>query len=262
MNRKNISSIILFVCIVLGIIYLRQMQNGRSEEYLDDVSELLTGAQQALDVEGEIIESNFEWNVGGEKNIEVTGKKFEKGDLLGGVSELFSYLEGRGFVTDVYNVSSGTIFSMTGMRVDDLLCLVNEEIKLDDNGVPVPSGAMKVVVKCGETKDSLNVEDVLQNILKDLFAVKYNVQNSAILVSIEKRQDFFIKGSAQILDELIDAETGEVQSGDIPLFFAKKSDQEWKIVFEGDRDYLCSVIIDYEFPGDMIEDCSEDSDEE
>lgn len=82
-----------------------------------------------------------------------------------------------------------------------------------------------------------------EEIVKELFAQKYNKKASDIIISIEKQDDSHCRGLVQF---------SAGQEGGI--FLAAKVDNEWKLIFDGNGAISCEVVK-YGFPINMIPDC-------
>lgn len=98
-----------------------------------------------------------------------------------------------------------------------------------------------------------DAEQVLPLWTKDLiakaFADKYKKNLKVITVNIEKESGDFVKGSVKFSDV-------EVNQG--AMFFAKKIDGSWEIIWDGHGTYDCSLLDKYSFPADFKSGCLPD----
>ncbi len=90
--------------------------------------------------------------------------------------------------------------------------------------------------------------DDLENILKNLFAEKYDKPVMDIEVDINARTDHHARGSVRL---------GE-GAGNAGGFLASDMLGDWEIVWDGNGVYSCSQVEPYDFPPDYIEGCYDD----
>ncbi len=255
MQLKNISSIILLIFIVAGVVYLWNIQSNEEIIDEDSVVLLLKNAQVVAEIDEDISESEFIWNIGSEKEIKVYGYEFSEENILNGPANIFSYFEKNGFQSDGYNVSSGTLGSITGMVSGQVVCLIDVANQLDDNSMPVPSGAVNISVKCGETEELLDIEKAVEENILKIIAEKYKIDASHIDVAITDLDDEHLRGIFEVLEEDVILGEDEKEMDKVGIFLALKINSVWDMAFIGNGKYFCEDIIDFEFPENMIRDC-------
>jgi len=86
------------------------------------------------------------------------------------------------------------------------------------------------------------------DILKQLFAAKYQKAESEISVIISQQAEKFVKGGVTI---------GQPGPGAGGYFLAAQVNGKWQLVFDGNGSIDCALVRPYGFPADMISDCAE-----
>ncbi|MBU4351338.1 hypothetical protein L6250_02625 [Candidatus Parcubacteria bacterium] len=84
------------------------------------------------------------------------------------------------------------------------------------------------------------------DIIKELFAVKYNKEISEITIEINKETEANIVGLVQF------SPAGPENSG---TFLAAKVDNNWKLIYDGQGAVPCLDIEPYNFPVDQVLEC-------
>lgn len=92
--------------------------------------------------------------------------------------------------------------------------------------------------------ESQIVEPILENSLKELFFVKYNVPVSEITIKISAQDEAHVKGGVSF------APSG---TGDGGLFLAVKVNDKWKLIYNGNGSVSCPEIRKYGFTQDLLE---------
>jgi len=92
--------------------------------------------------------------------------------------------------------------------------------------------------------ESQIVEPTLENSLKELFFVKYNVPVSEITIKISAQDETHVKGGVSF------APSGTWNGG---LFLAVKVNDKWKLIYDGNGSVSCLEIRKYGFTQDLLE---------
>jgi len=101
-----------------------------------------------------------------------------------------------------------------------------------------------MILGCKEPVIEFTVADA-QGIQK-AFADKYQKNIENITIKVDKYTAMHARGIVQFSD-------GSKEG----LFLAVKEDGKWNLVFDGNGMYQCEIVESYDFPEDMIMDCSE-----
>ncbi|MFA4942082.1 MAG: hypothetical protein WC564_00375 [Patescibacteria group bacterium] len=80
--------------------------------------------------------------------------------------------------------------------------------------------------------------------LQDLLSKKLGKNKENVLVNIARENNTHIKGIVSVKDDY---------EG---IFLATRVSGEWEIVWDGKSNYSCQDIKEYNFPGEMVSDCT------
>jgi len=95
--------------------------------------------------------------------------------------------------------------------------------------------------------EPLKRQESKEQSIKKLFAEKYDKEVSDISLSIDLEAENHVRGGVEI------APGGSENKG---LFLAAKVDGKWELVFDGQGTISCGLVKKYNFPEEMIEDCT------
>jgi len=87
--------------------------------------------------------------------------------------------------------------------------------------------------------------------LKQMFIDKYGQSADEIEITVNQREDNFIKGGVRL------SMNGQFNTGGI--FLAYKEDKVWKLAFDGNGLYNCQEMKQYNFPKEFILECISDN---
>lgn len=82
---------------------------------------------------------------------------------------------------------------------------------------------------------------------KQMFIEKYNKSADEIEITVNQREDGFVKGGVRFSMD------GQFGSGGI--FLAYKKDNVWQLAFDGNGLYNCQEMKQYNFPEEFLPDC-------
>jgi putative hemolysin len=109
-----------------------------------------------------------------------------------------------------------------------------------------PCDSNKIV----DATTTVNKSSSTVEILKKLFADKYNKKISDINITISKEKANHIRGGVKL------SKDEQAEGGN---FLAAKVNNDWQIVFEGNGGINCNLKEKYGFPEDMMTDCYSDN---
>ncbi|MBZ9569892.1 protease inhibitor I42 family protein [Patescibacteria group bacterium] len=256
MFKKNIA-IIIAIIVVVGLGYwiyqstLIPEEEGK-EETKDEVSILLEDLKQETKINfSEIQPVEIKWNVNKYEEIEeviVEGKGFEaKGISSEQYNNVELFFEDKGFEVDLYNVADATFAWLVGYKKDYIVCTIVGKIWLDEEGMPLEGDKNDVEVKCGKGDSSIEHLFSKEELIKKLFAEKYNKKVAQVNLSINQETENHVRGGIAFLPG------GPGEEG---IFLAAKVDDHWELAFDGTGVISCEQVEKYNFPEDMIENCS------
>lgn len=258
-NIKYIALMIVLIILVGGAFWISdryKLDDSWEEEVEEEIKSLFQDLESETRIDfPEITSLELKWNIKDEEGlraIDVNGGGFEmQGIAADQQKEIESFLQNQGFEVDLYNVADGTVGGLVGYRKEQVVCTVSSISQLDDAGMPLSSGLMDLKMVCGKADITIQpVSSGSTEVVKQLFAEKYNTKNSAVAIVISQEAENHIRGTFDILDERVEKESGK--SG---TFLVTKVDDAWLLVFDEDRMIFCEEIEEYNFPEEMIVDC-------
>lgn len=261
MDKKSIIPIIILIIILgVGVWWVATKYKPPTiKESQDEISVLLTELKDTTEIDFSDIEDvEFNWNTksGGQ---DVQGRGFEANRISDTqFRSIGVFFSDKGFEADLYNIAAGTISGMTGYKLalsdtEQIVCHFIGGVAgykdATDQWIPSEPELRDVEIECGKTEIK---EEVLitEEVIKKLFADKYEKKVSAVSLNISKETENYAEGGVMFLDE-----EGPGNSG---LFLAAKIDNNWQLVFDGNGAFACEMLEDYGFPEDMMEQCAED----
>jgi len=120
---------------------------------------------------------------------------------------------------------------------------LNEHDKGEIMGVNNETSTMDM--ESGDYHETKITEITLVDLIKDLFAKKYNLNSSNFEIIIEDEINDFARGKVLV-------------GGQAGIFLAAKKSEEWNIIFDGSGSLNCSVLKEYDFPILLAEGCFDD----
>jgi hypothetical protein len=84
-------------------------------------------------------------------------------------------------------------------------------------------------------------------LIKQAFAEKYNKSVDGITVTIKQEEGDYVRGGVSFGSGL----------GEGGYFLATKVNNKWEIVADGNGEISCKLVNSYNFPSEMISDCSD-----
>jgi hypothetical protein len=253
--KKNYILIAIVIIITVGgalLLYSNKEFVPIEEEFEDEVSQILINLKNETKINFSDIKSvEIEWNKKGtEQPIEtliIQGKGFEiKGATVQDHTKAEDFFKNNGFEIDVYNVAAGTIGGLTGFRREQIVCIVIGSLWTDDEGIPLKTGETDIEVNCGKAEGSLEPVFTLEEVLKKLFAEKYNKKSAEVTIKIAQETESHAKGAVEFQPG------GSENSG---FFLAAKINEEWHLVFDGNGSFSCETLKQYNFPEGMTGGC-------
>jgi len=249
--------IILLTFLVIGGLWMSTKQEAPFiEETEDEVSNLLENLEQETGIDfSDIVDVEFDWMVEKNNNMErvaIQGKGFEANEIsIEQYSEVESFLRDNGFVADIYNAAAGTISGLDGYRKDYLVCVViggaSGYKEAEGQWIPPEINKRDVEVRCGQSDESIDAVISKTDAIKKLLADKYGKKVAEVTISIGQETDNNVRGGVEF-------QPGG--PGNAGIFLAAKVDGSWQIVFDGQGVISCEDMADYNFPEEMITDCS------
>ncbi len=241
MTKRNIILIIIIVIVVIGVlgyfIYSRFL--AKSDEITVFLEEL--GASVELDF-SEVRDAEFNWS-SIDKEVLIKGKAVEvKSVAEDQYLKVEDYFNQQGFEQDSYNAVLGPLKRASGYTKGEMICLFTVELCEEclDEDSAIIDNKNDLKVECGflSTETSFSSEEALKN----LFQEKYN--NIDLEITIAEERGNYARGSISFKD------------GFGGMFLAFNNNGHWQIVFDGNGVISCEQVEEYEFPEDMINDCS------
>lgn len=90
---------------------------------------------------------------------------------------------------------------------------------------------------------------IMEDAIKTLFADKYGKNVLDVTINFGEQADNYARGAVSF------APGGSENSG---MFLAAKVSGKWRLIYEGQGAYTCILAQGYNFPADMIADCSKE----
>lgn len=259
MDFKSVLIIVVIIAIIGGGILWWSMEKGKlpAEEIEGEILSLLEGLKKDTGINfPEILPVEIEWNVKKEQEIEemiIRGGGFDVVGLsIEQEEKIKEFITNKEFKEDIYNIADGTVSGLIGYKKDQTVCVVVSGATgyKDAEGQWIPPDPEKrdVDVKCG--KATVSIEHIItkEEVIKKLFAEKYNKKMAEVTLSIDQETEDHVRGGVEFLPGGL---------GEGGLFLAAKVDDLWELAFDGTGAIYCKEIEEYNFPEDMIEDCSE-----
>lgn len=252
---KKIIAIVVVIIVAVGLGYwVYQYLNPVQPMPLppeDEISNLLGDLERETEISfSEMQPVEIKWNVKKYEEIEeviVEGKGFEaKGISNEQYNNVELFFEDKGFEVDLYNVADGTVAWLVGYKKDYIVCTVVGRMWLDEKGMPLEDDKNDVEVKCGKGDSSIEHLFSKEELIKKLFAKKYNKKVAQVTITISKETENHVRGGVSFVPG------GPGEEG---IFLAAKVDDHWELVFDGTGVISCEQMEKYNFPEDMIEDC-------
>ena len=235
------------------------MEKGKpsTEEIEGEIFSLLEDLKEDTGINfSEVLPAEIKWNVKKEQGIEETiikGGGFEVVGLsIEQEGKIKEFLINKEFEEDLYNIADGTVSGLIGYKKDQTICIVISGAtgykEAEGQWIPPDPEKRDIDVKCGKATASIEHIITKEEAIKKLFAEKYNRKMAEITLSIDQETDDHIRGGVEFLPG------GPGEGG---LFLAAKANDLWELVFDGTGAISCELVKEYNFPEDMIENCSE-----
>ncbi|RJR28978.1 hypothetical protein C4564_04095 [Candidatus Microgenomates bacterium] len=170
------------------------------------------------------------WSVNGtgEKDkISINGREYSFEKITDAYDKLAKAFEQTGFALDRFNVTTDTKGSVTGYRLDDLICLLS---------------TVDASLKCGELPVNLDIENDDDKMILGLLSQELELESDKINLSYANKTDTRARGYV-------------TASGATRTFLAAKQEGLWKMVYVGGGDFSCEEVEPYNFPEYMVDDC-------
>jgi len=90
------------------------------------------------------------------------------------------------------------------------------------------------------------IEKSRADAIKQLFVDKYGKNPAEVVITITEEDATHAKGGVKMGDGI----------GAGGSFLAAKTEDVWKLVFDGNGNYFCEDLASYDFPASMIKDCT------
>ena len=166
---------------------------------------------------------------------------------------LKEFLEAN-FSADQFNVMGSTVGQFIAYKRDSLslVCVLSaspSDFNPDDEKYIPQSLEKDVKLNCAILDKSLVPIISSAKRIKEAFAEKYSVKASQVVLDISQETENYARGGVKFLPADETSEGG--------LFLATKVDNVWQLVFDGNGSYTCQSIAEYNFPAEMIFDCTE-----
>lgn len=136
-------------------------------------------------------------------------------------------------------------------------CLMMVVVGCTSTLTPIPLPTSTVLPPLEPTATTLPTHEPTEEgnntaveVLKVLFAQKYNKPADQVILSISQQTNNHVRGTVQFSGEMSGA-----------MFLAARENNIWKIVFDGNGVYTCQAVEPYNFPAAMVEDCYEEKSE-
>lgn len=206
--------------------------------------ELLKNLEQTTNIGFSKAEAaDFEWYLATDSGVigeDISGSQVEAKDVSNEqLNSLKAFFTGNGFEIDEYNISAGTVSGLIGYQKDSLVCIVLSGIAGDQ------ADQHEVIVKCGLSE--LGQPQVpVETAVKQLLAEKYDRKAAEVTIAVTQQEGDFVKGSVSFQPG------GAENSG---MFLAVRTNNQWKLAFDGNGAISCSAVDPYGFPTTLIEEC-------
>ncbi|RLC37385.1 hypothetical protein DRH29_02180 [candidate division Kazan bacterium] len=244
MRGGGFALIIVILVVLAGIYYWSGGKNIQTETPLSLLNDMKTSTEIDFSAAQD---TEFTWMVEGADSLTITGVGIEADGLTNEQQDLIGdFLEGREFEVDAANMTAGTIAGLTGYNKGTLVCVVESGVTGGEEGLGADPVTYYVKVSCGELEEEPVAEATDEEQIAALFAEKYNKPIDEIEVVMEKRVKVFASGSVAFAGE---------PGGSTWLAF--NGDGGWKLIFDGSGDVLCADIEGYDFPVDMVPECTD-----
>lgn len=199
---------------------------------IDEISQLTKQIESLISVKlNSAKETNFGWKIGGtgEKNeISVNGREYNISEIAKDTfDKLAEALDKLGFVLDPNNVETNKEGSITGYRLENLVCLLSTNNSR---------------VTCGTLNDESIPTDNDSAEISGLVSQEYSWPVPQIVIKFSDKTDTRARGVATYKDQTV-------------FFLAAKNDGEWSLVHVGESEYTCSEVEEFNFPQYMVDDC-------
>jgi|GEM_PF-1416985 len=258
-NLVYILIIAVLAAIVAGgtwLLLVIEKEVPPAERPKDAISELLENLEKETGMNFSAIQpTEFKWIVKVDPKVEevaIQGKEFEAKRISAEQYEsIGSFFVGIGFEVDLYNIADGTVSELVGYKKDQIVCTVAGGAtgykEAEGQWIPPEPNIKDVEVKCG--KGNISIEPIIskEDAIKKLFADKYNKNVSEITISISQETENHIRGMVEF------APGGPGEAG---LFLAAKVAGNWQLVFDGIGAIPCEQVEKYNFPEEMVADCT------
>lgn len=175
-------------------------------------------------------QTSIPWSINGtgEKDkISINGREYSFEKITDAYDKIAKAFEQIGFALDRFNVTTDTKGSVTGYRLDDLICLLS---------------TVDASLKCGELPVDLDTENDDDNMILGLLSKEFNLESDKINISYVSKTDTRARGHATASDTT-------------RMFLAAKQEGLWKMVYVGGGDFSCEEVEPYSFPEYMVDDC-------
>jgi len=245
MRGGGFTLVVVILIVLAGVYYWSSGANQQPETPLEVLD--------AMELDTEIaflspIDAEFTWMVDGADNITIEGMSIEAEGITSEQQNLIGdFLEARGFEVDMANVTAGTIVGLTGYIKGTLVCVVEGGVTGGAEGMEADPVTYYVKVSCGELEEEPVVEATEEEQIAALFAQKYDKPVDEVEVVMEKRVKVFASGGVTF--------AGEPGGG---MWLAFNGDNGWELVFDGNGSVPCADIEGYNFPIDMVSECTDD----
>jgi hypothetical protein len=256
-KKKNL--ILIWLIIGLGILIIagvllypkffqdKKISDQNQNENQEQVQEQIIGGDK--DEHGCLIAAGYSWCEAKQKCLRV----FEEGcsvedalknylrDNLSTLSPKKEVLGGKFYVTELKILSA----DKAEVIYEDGHVVFQAEFNYSvDENLNVKISNFKIMVD-----NPPKVSEELLNTMKELFMEKYQKSSDEISVKISNFDENHVRGSVLF---------GEPGVGEGGNFFAVKIDNVFRLIFDGNGGFRCSVLEQYDFPESMWEGCFEE----
>ena len=150
--------------------------------------------------------------------------------------------------TDTNNLADGVVGGLRGYRDGYMACLLNfrhAAMTENEDGIAEPAGDdLEVKLECGYYNPNDNDAVLFERKIAELLAAKYEKTVSEATVKVTASDETHAAGSVSF-------GPGPGEGG---MFLAVKTDNGWKVVYDGNGSVDCMVMRQtFRFPADILE---------
>lgn len=257
---KKIVLIIVLV-IVLGLLVYWYQTTKPLEKEKSEILNLLNQLEQETNINfSNIKDIEIEWNT--KQGIQIIQGKGYEANYISNESydKIDSFFQSNNFEIDVYNVAAGTVSGLTGYKKvssenseEQIVCIIIAGVsgykKAVGQWIPSDPDKTDVEIMCGKNEASVELLVSTKELVKNLFAEKYDKDLTEVAVNIDKETKNHVFGSVVF---------GQGGQGEGGMFLAVKVNGVWELVYDGNGSISCSAVDPYDFPVDMVPECIEE----